>query len=371
MKIGFEAKRIFHNKTGLGNYSRDLVRIMQSFYPENDYFLYNPKNSKNFLFKASPPVYEKLPATFANRLFPDVWRQWNILKDLRKDEIEIFHGLSGELPLGLHKTQIKSVVTIHDLIFLRYPQFYSYFDKKIHTKKFSYAAKNADVVVAVSEQTKKDIIDFFGIDPSRIKVIYQGCHAAFKKTFSQKEKDNLLKKYELPRDFILNVGTIEARKNVLIAVKAIKNIDTHLAIVGAETPYTLEVKNYIKTEGLEKKVSFLKNLNVEELAMLNQAAQLMIYPSLFEGFGIPIIEALFSKTPVITTNYGCFPEAGGPNSIYVDPNSKSQISEAISDLLKHPDKRKGIAEAGYNYVQKFNDDRIASEIIKVYKELLK
>lgn len=370
MKIGFEAKRIFHNRTGLGNYSRDLVRILQSYYPENEYFLYNPIANNNSLFKVNPPAYEKLPSTFVDRWFPNLWRQRNILKDLRKDKIQIFHGLSGELPWGLHKKKIKSVVTIHDLIFLRYPQFYSFFDKKIHTAKFSYAAKNADVIVAVSQQTKKDIVTFLGIEPSRIKVIYQGCHQAFKETFSQEEKENLLNKYGLPREYILNVGTIEVRKNVLIAVKAIKDINTHLVIVGSETPYAQEIKAYIKTHNLEKKVSFLKNLSVQELAMLNQEAQLVIYPSLFEGFGIPIIEALYSKTPVITSNYGCFPEAGGPSSAYIDPTNVEDVAAHIKRILSDKNIQQSMSEKGFEYVQRFNDKAIASQFMNIYKSLV-
>lgn len=370
MRIGFEAKRIFHNRTGLGNYSRDLIRILQTHHPENEYFLYNPIENNNLLFKVTPPTYEKLPETFFDRQFPNLWRQMNILKDLRKDQIQIFHGLSGELPWGLHKKNIKSIVTIHDLIFLRYPEFYSFFDKKIHTKKFSYAAKKADVVVAVSEQTKKDIVEFFGVKPSRIQVIYQGCHRAFKKSFSQEEKENVLKKYGLPREYILNVGTIEVRKNVLIAVKAIRDIDTHLVIVGSETPYAREVKAYIKTHNLEKKVSFLKNLSVEELAMLNQEAQLVIYPSLFEGFGIPIIEALYSKTPVITSNYGCFPEAGGPHSAYIDPTNEEDVAANIKRILSDKNLQQSMSEKGFAYVQKFNDEAIATQFMAIYKNIV-
>lgn len=371
MNIGYEAKRIFHNTTGLGNYSRDLVKILSTFYPENKYKLYNPKPAKKQLFKPAGPVEEKLPVKFKDRILTTYWRQKNVIHDLERDNIQIFHGLSGEIPMGLQKKNIKSVVTIHDLIFLRYPQFYTRLDRSIYKKKFQHAVKEADVIIAVSQQTKEDIVRFLKVDESKIIVIYQGCQAEYKQHYEQDVIKQLLQKYQLPQNYILNVGTVESRKNVLSAIKAIKNIDTHLVIVGSITPYRKKVQNYIREENLEKKVTFLKGLSTYELALLYQGAQIFIYPSLFEGFGIPIIEALFSKTPVITTNYGCFPEAGGPDSIYVDPNSTSQISEAISDLLENPDKRKSIAEAGFEYVQKFNDDRIAAEIIRVYHQLLK
>ena len=161
MIIGYEAKRIYHNKTGLGNYSRDLVRILASYYPENRYFLYNPKKNKEALFTTnSLGIIEKLPSTSFYKKFYNVWRQIGIVSDLKLDNTEIFHGLSGEIPSGLKKANIKSVVTIHDLIFMRYPNLYSYFDRKIHFYKFKKSAQNADLVIAISEQTKADIITY-------------------------------------------------------------------------------------------------------------------------------------------------------------------------------------------------------------------
>ncbi len=371
MIIGYEAKRIFHNTTGLGNYSRDLVKILSTFYPENTYNLYNPKPGKESLFTPEGSVEEKLPGKLKDRIFSKYWRRKNVINDLERDNIQIFHGLSGEIPIGLHKKNIKSVVTIHDLIFLRYPEFYTRLDQSIYKKKFQHAVKEADVIIAVSDQTRKDIIKFLKVDKSKITVIYQGCQKEYKQLYEPEAIQQLLQKYQLPQDYILNVGTVESRKNVLSAVKAIKNIDTHLVIVGSLTSYGKKVQEYIQKEKMEKKVTFLKGLSTQELALLYQGAQVFVYPSLFEGFGIPIIEALFSKTPVITTNYGCFPEAGGPDSIYVDPKNISEISETINRLLDAPEERKTIAEKGYQYVQKFNDDIIASKIISVYEGLLK
>lgn len=371
MNIGYEAKRIFHNTTGLGNYSRDLVKILSTYYPENSYKLYNPKPGKNSLFTPVAPVEEKLPSKLKDRFFNKYWRRKNVIKDLERDNIQIFHGLSGEIPIGLHKKNIKSVVTIHDLIFLRYPEFYTRLDRSIYKKKFRHAASEADVIIAVSEQTKRDIVTFLDVEESKITVIYQGCQKEYKKLYSPEVIQKTLKKFQLPQDYILNVGTVESRKNVLSAVKAIKDIDTHLVIVGSLTSYGKKVQEYIKAEKLEEKITFLKGLSTYELAILYQGATLFIYPSIFEGFGIPIIEALFSKTPVITTNYGCFPEAGGPDSVYVDPNNINGITKTINQLLDSPEERKSIAEKGYQYVQKFNDDIIASEVIAVYNSLLK
>jgi len=371
MNIGFEAKRIFHNKTGLGNYSRDLIRLLSQYYPANKYYLYNPKPAKQNLFVANNVnVFEKKPSSPFYTKFYNLWRQKGVVKDLANDKIDIFHGLSGEIPRGLRAKNIKSVVTIHDLIFVRFPHLYSFFDRKIHFYKFKKAAQEADLVIAISEQTKNDIIEFLKIDASKIKVIYQGCHAAFKQTFSEEEKKEVISKYHLPEEFILNVGTIETRKNILLAVKAIKKINTCLVIVGNETPYTDAVKNYIKENNLEDKVFFLKGLSINELAIVYQLARIFVYPSLYEGFGIPIIEALYSKTPVITTRGGVFPEAGGPNSIYVDPASVEQMQEAIERLLKDENLRNEISKKGFEYVQQFSDEVIGKKLIDLYQSIL-
>jgi len=278
MKIGFDAKRIYHNRTGLGNYSRDLVRIMARYYCDNEYLLYNPKLSNNRLFDLpSTNVVEKRPKYGFASFFNNLWRQKFICRDLRKDNIDIFHGLTGEVPLGIKELEIPVVVTIHDLIFLRYPQFYTVFDRNIHKLKARYAVKNADIIVAVSEQTKNDIIKFFGVDAKKIRVVYQGCQDVFKQSFSSEDKRLVRSKFNLPEKFILNVGTIEERKNILAGIKAIKDIDTHLVIVGAETGYTQKVKDYITANNIESKVTFLKGVSNDELAMLYQLEEMVVF----------------------------------------------------------------------------------------------
>lgn len=371
MRLGFDAKRIYHNRTGLGNYSRDLVRILGHYYPNNEYFLYNPKASKNNLFTSpAANVIEKRPKNRINTFFYNLWRQRNVCKDIVADQIDIFHGLTGEIPMGIQKSGIPVVVTIHDLIFLRYPQFYTFFDRHIHKIKAQYAVKNSDVIVAVSEQTKNDIVAFFDAKPEKIKVIYQGCQDVFKQSFSAEAKSMVQQKFNLPDKFILNVGTIEERKNILTGIKAIKDLDTHLVIVGAETAYTQKVKDYIAANNISSKVTFLKGISNEELAMLYQLAQLFIYPSLFEGFGIPIIEALFSGTPVITSKEGCFSEAGGPSSIYVDATNVEELKEAILRVLNDEDLQSTMIKQGYDYAQRFTPQYIGNSFMSIYKQCL-
>lgn len=370
MKIGFDAKRAFHNTTGLGNYSRDLISILAKRNTECDFYLYNTKQKRVDRLKKYNHVIEKLPKSWFYKKVPAIWRQKGVVKQLKEDKIDVYHGLSGEIPKALSKNNIKSVVTIHDLIFMRYPNLYSFFDRKIHFYKFKYAAENADKVIAISEQTKKDIVRFLKVDPSKIEVIYQGCHGVFKEESSEEEKNELKSKYKLPDKFLLNVGTIEYRKNILSVIKAIKELPTTLVIVGKKTKYFEEIEVYIQKHKIENKVVFLEGMTLKELSVLYQSAQIFVYPSVFEGFGIPIIEALYSKVPVITTQGGVFPEAGGPNSIYVEENDIALLQLEIEKLLNNDALRNKIIEQGYKFVQKFNDDIIERNIMSVYKKLM-
>jgi len=370
MKIAFDAKRAYHNSTGLGNYSRDTIRILSQFHPSNQYFLFNPKKGNNFNIDASN-TSEVLPDSKFYRKFSSVWRQGAIVNQLKRTGIEIYHGLSNELPKGINKSGIKTVVTIHDLIFIRFPELYPPIDRRIYKAKFKHACKIADVITAISEQTKRDIVEFFGMNPDKIKVIYQGCHQVFQKGIDESALEKVRKKYQLPKKFILNVGTIEERKNLLSAIKAIKDLDeVHLVVVGKETNYTKQVVSYITDNQLDKRVSFLKNISIDELAVLYQLATIFVYPSIFEGFGIPIIEALFSKTPVISSTGSCFSEAGGPDSIYCEPYDIPVLRQSIEKLWHDENLRKNMAQKGLSYAQKFTDTIIADNLANLYKQLM-
>ena len=232
MKIAYDAKRFFHNTSGLGNYSRDLVRILAKYFPENEYFLINKNQSER-----GKEILKMPNVHFSPTSKGFLSRQLKAGKDAQNLGVDIFHGLSGELPLKWNNRPIKKIVTIHDLIFERFPQFYSFFDRKIHFWKFKKAAEQADIIIAISEQTKRDIVDFLKVSEKKIRVVYQGCHQAFKEDFSQEQLSKIKNKYHLPDRFILNVGTIEERKNLLSVVKALEGTQIPLVVVGKKTKY--------------------------------------------------------------------------------------------------------------------------------------
>ncbi len=369
LNIGFDAKRAFFNKSGLGNYSRNVLASLNNYYKENNYVLYTPKKAKSknsgFVSQGNKVIYPE----HRNKILQSNWRNREVYKEIKANNLDIFHGLSNELPFTINKTSVKKIVTIHDLIFIRYPNWYKLIDRTIYNKKFKFSSEVADTIIAISEQTKQDIIEFYNIADNKIEVVYQSCNDIFKIAKTEVEISTVKAKYNLPNNYLLNVGTIESRKNALSIVKAINenNIDYPLVIVGRRTKYTSEIDNYISKNNLKSKVQIINNVETEDLPAIYQAASVFIYPSVFEGFGIPIIEALYSKTPVITTKIGCFTEAGGKNSLYINPNNTNEIAESINKLISNTEFSKTVASKGHEFVQKFSNKKLADDLMKVYK----
>lgn len=371
MKIGFDGKRITQNFTGLGNYSRYVLRILAETHPENQYQVFAGKasDSSEYLHQFSSIEFKYPERQFSKSL----WRSFGIVNKLRMEGVELYHGLSNEIPFGLKKQGIPSVVSIHDLIFYRYPQYYPWVDRKIYEYKMRYAADHADKIIAISETTKKDLINLFNVDPERIEVIYQNCDPSFRNKITDAEKQRIRIQYNLPENYILNVGTIETRKNALLAVQAIceLNAGVHLIIIGKDTPYAKKVKDYVNKNSLNKHVHFLKNVSFNDLPGIYQMADLFLFPSEYEGFGIPVIEALSSGVPVIAAKGSCLEEAGGPGSIYVDPKDSSALSKQILSVLNDAEKRRNMIKAGLEHLEQFADQKIAGQLNKLYQNIIK
>lgn len=373
LRIGYDAKRLFNNFTGLGNYSRTLLKDLATYFPDNAYFLYSPKVKKNeeTHFFLNSALYEvKIPD---NRIPAFYWRTWGVKSNLKKHKIQLYHGLSHEIPRGIQESGIKTVVTIHDLIFKRYPQQYKWIDRQIYDNKFRYACQNADMVVAISESTKQDIIDFYQIPAEKIRVIYQSCHERFLTEKGPKVIQAVLEKYGLPSNFLLYVGSIIERKNLLGIVKAVEQLSQAtllpVVIVGKGSTYLRQVQDYIHKRGLQKLFFFIQP-EFEDLPALYQKARIFLYPSFCEGFGIPILEALLSRTPVITSNISSLPEAAGPDSCLIDPHRPEQIAKSIENILTDEDRRALMIQKGYEYAHRFQGKVLTKQMTSLYQEIL-
>jgi glycosyltransferase involved in cell wall biosynthesis len=371
MNIGFDAKRAFLNNSGLGNYARTLIKSLNVFYPENNYSLFTTRKSDND-FQKNISQYSNIhtydPQSFIDKKLRSRWRSYGITNVLKEHSVDVYHGLSNELPFNINEFKGKKIVTIHDLIFVRFPKLYPYLDRKIYNKKFRHACDVADTIIAISEETKRDIEKYYFIPESKIKVIYQSCDEVYYTTFSEEKIKSIRETYHLPSQYLLYVGTIEERKNLLTIVKALKQVkEIPLVVIGKKKSYFHKVMDFVEKNNLQNRVIFLENVLNEHLPVIYQKAEIFIFPSLFEGFGIPIIEALTSKTPVITSKGGCFPEAGGPDSIYIDPSNENELADNINILLQSETLRNQIAEKGFRYAGKFHPKNITSQVMEIYK----
>lgn len=374
IRIGFDAKRAFYNRSGLGNYSRNLINSLVQLDSSNSVILFSPKTKRRIRLKS---ITETVVSTISPKrvfrgLLSSLWRSRFMVNDIKRANVDIYHGLSHELPFGIKKTGAKSVVTVHDLIFLRYPQFYGWINVYIYKQKLEYACRVADRVVAISSQTKDDLVNFLNVPLSKIDVIYQCCDVSFQHRHTEEELETVKQKYGLPNSYILYVGTVEERKNLLNIVKAIheKNIDIPLVVIGRKTKYFhTEVIPYIQQNNVRNIVfpDFVPN---EDLPAVYQGALCFVYPSIFEGFGIPILEALTSGVPVITSKGSCFEETGGSHSLYVDPGSSEQIADAIIRVVSNPDFRTEMVSQGYEHSKKFLPERIADQFMQLYHTIL-
>ena len=377
MKIGFDAKRIFCNFRGLGNFSRTLVESLIRFHPEHDYYLFTPEikdeRAKHWLSQFDD-INVILPEKAIEKVNKSLWRTFQIHKRIDELGLDVYHGLSHELPWSIDKTKCKSVVTIHDLIFMRYPEYFPYLDRQVYKKKFSHSIDHADKVISICEQTKRDIVSYLGGNEEKIEVHYQSSHPRFYDINSEQENKEITKSFNLPEKYFLYVGALEERKNALTLLRAFEKIqdsvEESLVLVGRGKKYKEKIENYIQNHNLQKRVLVLGNVEDHHLPSFYQMATAFIFPSFFEGWGIPIVDALFSETPVITSRGSCFPESGGPHSLYVNPESVDDLSQAILRLKQNEELRHLMTREGRHYAEQFHWRQTSTKLIDLYERLL-
>ncbi|MDR0367966.1 MAG: glycosyltransferase family 4 protein [Bacteroidales bacterium] len=367
MRIGFDAKRIFFNQSGLGNYGRNILAALYAFYPANDYFLFTPPASAALFPEGKPDM---VTPHGLYRFFSAYWRNNRIGREARHCRTDIYHGLSNELPRDIESAKTKSVVSIHDTIFMRYPQWYKWHDRITYTHKTAFACQKADVIVAVSEQTKNDLIHFFKVKEEKIQVIHQPCSAVFSLETNEEQHRSVREKYALPDEFILMVGNIEKRKNILNVINAMQDprIELPLVVVGKANTYAEELKQYIRQRDI-KNVYFCHTVCSLDLPIVYRLAKVFVYPSFFEGFGIPIIEAMSSGVPIIASNTAALQEVAADAALYVAADNAGEIGDTIYTMLSNTCLRNSLTEKGEKQVKRFQAENIAREVINLYKSL--
>lgn len=386
MNIGFDAKRAAQNRTGLGNYSRFVIRILSEKFAGNQYHLYTPKPHRMPYLQEIPTLkhlFLHFPPQGIWSRIRSLWRVWGITKDIQKDGIQIFHGLSNELPLNIGTPEqrkmkaggkgCKYIVTVHDLIFIHTPQYYHWIDRQIYNFKFRRACRCADRVIAVSEYTKQEIMHYYHTPESKIDVVYQGCDPVFSQEIEEGKLQEVKARYQLPDKFVLYVGSIEERKNLMLVAKAMAELNRraaiHVVAVGRRTAYVDQIQDFLKAQGIDHLFHFYHQVPYADLPSFYKWASAFAYPSRIEGFGIPLLEAISSGVPAIGCTGSCLEEAGGPNSIYVNPDDAKGMADAILRTCTDEPLRQHMINEGKKYALNFSDEKLSHDLMKVYENL--
>ena len=383
MNIGFDAKRAAQNRTGLGNYSRFVIRILSEKFAGNQYHLYTPKPHRMPYLQEIPTLkhlFLHFPPQGIWSRIRSLWRVWGITKDIQKDGIQIFHGLSNELPLNIGT-----------------PQYYHWIDRQIYNFKFRRACRCADRVIAVSEYTKQEIMHYYHTPESKIDVVYQGCDPVFSQEIEEGKLQEVKARYQLPDKFVLYVGSIEERKNLMLVAKAMAELNRrnrsqgnqgslesqgnqnqaqnqdaaaiHVVAVGRRTAYVDQIQDFLKAQGIDYLFHFYHQVPYADLPSFYKWASTFAYPSRIEGFGIPLLEAISSGVPAIGCTGSCLEEAGGPNSIYVNPDDAKGMADAILRTCTDEPLRQHMISEGKKYALNFSDEKLSHDLMKVYENL--
>ncbi|MTI59429.1 MAG: glycosyltransferase family 4 protein [Firmicutes bacterium] len=358
MKILFDNR--MKNWSGIGRYSfnlikefsclmknkNDVVLLSNTAYNSNDFNIMNCR-AKVFSLK------EQVELPLLNK----------------KNKIDLYHSPHFVFPVLNSK---KMVLTIHDLTPLLFPQYFSV-NARIYMKMMIWLSRYRTAkIITVSKNTKEDLIDKFSFRDDKIEVIYNGVGECYKSINNQELLDGVKKKYDTGENFILYVGNIKQHKNIVRLLKAVSRLDrpNKLIIVGKRDNAYDEVLTVIEKEGLNDRVIFTGFVSDKDLVYLYNAAKVFIYPSLYEGFGLPPLEAMACGTPVITSNVSSLPEVVADAAIKINPYSIDDIDNAIHRVLTDPDLQKKLSEKGKERAKKFTWKKTAEETLKVYQDVM-
>ncbi len=375
MKIGYDAKRLFANFTGLGNYSRTLVKNFAKYETTAEISLFTKRGAGS-----QPELQEFLTERYEivqPSGFSPLWRQRGVCKDIKASGVELYHGLSHELPIGIQKCGVPSVVTMHDVCYRTFPRMFSATERAIYGVKYRNACKYSDKIIAISQSTKDDVLKYFDVEPEKVEVLYQAINPQFYGSIKPHRAQKIVQQYGVMGDFMLYVGSINSRKNLLGIIKAFASLDrghrVPLVVIGRGREYKERCMREAVRLKVQSEIKIIENVHsMETLQAFYSQAQLMVYPSFYEGFGLPVTEAILSGCPVITSNVSSLPEAGGSAALYVEPSSVEQIASAMIKILDmNPLQRAALSKSGREEaLQKFSPEALTSQLTGLYKSLL-
>jgi len=387
MRIGIDATPIFLPLGGIGYYILNVLKHLAHIDHENEYILYNAEPTDGQ--RQVPPHLNPLPLTggeggergqrsffqhAGNIQIINVWRptlRWRA----RRDRIDVFHGPNYRLPArGLHG----SIVSIYDLSVARLPQlFRKAIGRRRDFVKSKRVAQTADRVITISQHSARDIIDLYEVPKERIAVIHCGVGDEFFPETDLTLIRKVKKQYDLEnREYILYVGGSDPRKNAVTLLKAYSGLSeihpqTALVLVGSMQRRSEEIYKVIRSNGLERHVMVVGDVTQEALRVLYSQASLFVFPSLYEGFGMPVLEAMACGAPVIASNTSSIPEMSGDAAIFIEPTDVDALAASIRRVLKDREPREAMRSNGFARVKLFSWETAARRTLEVYEDVYK
>ncbi|NPV52078.1 MAG: glycosyltransferase family 4 protein [Firmicutes bacterium] len=370
-KIAIDAREMLDWATGIGKYVHNLLDRLPELDPTIDYyFLRNGRPIDNFKTR-TPNAQFVVSPEYAD----DQWEQGFVPSFLQSHEIDLFHsprsGFVAFWPPGR-----PYVVTLHDLIPLLFPEKYSSeWIQRIRDRVPDYLAR-AEKIITVSYSVKKDVQSLIPVEEDKFQVIHQGIEAHYGPVAEEVARPRLRERFKLEGNYIFYIGGFSFRKNVTGLVKAYSILPEHLrqgyrlVIGGYRTDDFDEVVRCVEELGLQERVLFTGRCSEVDIPCLYSGAALFVYPSLYEGFGLPPLEAMACRTPVITSDRGSLPEIAGKGALMVNPCDHRQLSEAMARVLTDEGLRRALIEKGLAVVSQFSWDRNARETLEVYRAVL-
>lgn len=354
MKIGIDVQTTLGQKTGFGFYVENLVAHLKKYNHKNFYKLYKPEYQSDF----------NTPQRFK-------WDQFSFPNMAKQDRVDILHQPCFSAPVFYSG---KVVVTIHDLIAIKFNKDIPFYSRQFFGKWMPFSYRYADRIIAISEHTKKDIIDILKIPEEKITVIYEAADAACKYVSDKNIINKVKNKYGIKGDYLIHIGTINPRKNLEFLIKVFSEVvkkhpSIKLVITGKKGWYYEGLFKLVEKLNLKKNVIFTGYIEDSEKPVLYSGAKIFLFPSLYEGFGLPILESMACKTPVISSNTSSLPELIGDAGIKISPHKKDEWVSAIDNLLSDEKIRKKFIDKSASQLEKFSWDKCAKETIKVYEDL--
>lgn len=361
MKIGLVTNLMDAHRAGVSRYAKNVTENLLKIDQSNEYLLIH-SNKKKYQFKGNYkeirlPFFDSIPKKLITGTLA-------LEKICQQENLDILHDL-GQIGPYWFKSKTKRILTIFDLSVYKYPKTFTWLTRT-YSKLLPLAAKKVDKIMTISEASKKDIVKYLKVNPSKVKVTYLGIEKQFRPINNQTQLQRVKKKYQLPNKYILFVGTIEPRKNLTSLIKNDTLKNCHLVVVGKKGWLSNDIYKLPEKLGIKNKVKFIGQTDDTDLPAIYNLAQVLVYPSLYEGFGLPVLEAMACGCPVITSNISSLPEVVGKAGVLINPIDEKEISKAIKDILTKPFLRLSLIKKGFLQVKKFSFEKCAKETLKVY-----